>query len=186
MYKDGVQSLYCSNCGEELAENAKFCTKCGAPIAASEPKVQKTVFESFEKDPILQDYWIKRLIAYVIDLVILFVITGILVGIAQFPSFLRNPFFFFDFFSFPVALGLVSVIYFVIAETVYGTSIGKSFLNLRVVTASNERITLEKSFIRNISKIHGVFLFLDVIGGLITSTDMHTKYTDRMADAKVI
>jgi uncharacterized RDD family membrane protein YckC len=186
VYRKAVFRIYCSNCGEEFAENVKFCTKCGASVTASEPKAEKTVFESFEKDPALQDYWIRRLVAYVIDLVILFVVTGILVGFAQFPTFLRNPLFFFDIFSFPVALGIVSVIYFVIAESVYGTSIGKSFLNLKVVTSSNERITIEKAFIRNISKIYGVLLFLDVVGGLVTSTELHKKYTDRMADAKVV
>jgi uncharacterized membrane protein YvbJ len=43
----------------------------------------------------------------------------------------------------------------------------------------------EKEFIRNISKIHEVLLLLDVIGGLITSKDLHQKYSDRIANTTV-
>ena len=146
---------------------------------------QSSVVKKFEENPQLQDHWIKRLVAYVIDSVIVGIATGILLAVALFPIFIRNPLGFFNIFSFPFATGALSVIYFIIAETLYGTTIGKSLLGLKVVTTSDEKIIVEKAFIRNISKIHGVLLLLDVIGGVITSTDLHQKYSDRIANTTV-
>ena len=173
-------NIYCSKCGEKFAEGSKFCTKCGTSVTI-EVTHQSSVVEKFEKDPQLQEHWIKRLVAYVIDSIIVGIATVILLAIALFPIFIGNPFGFFDIFSFPFAIGAFAVIYFIIAETMYGTTFGKSFLGLKIVTTSDKKISIEKTFIRNISKIHPVLLFLDLIGGLLTSKDLHQKYSDRIA-----
>jgi len=78
------------------------------------------------------------------------------------------------------------VIYFIIVETVYGTTIGKNLMGLKVVTKSHKKINVEKAILRNISKIHPVLSVLDVIVGVITSTDLHQKYSDRIANTTVI
>ena len=179
-----VFKIFCSKCGEKLPEDPKFCTKCGAPVNI-EATAANTVVERFEKDPHLQEHWIKRVIAYAIDSIIVGVATSLLLIVTLFPIFITNPFEFFNLFSFPFATGALLVIYCIIAETVYGTTIGKSLLGLKVVTAANEKVSLEKAFIRNISKIHPVLPLLDVIGGLLTSTDLHQKYSDRIANTTV-
>ncbi len=179
-----VFKIFCSKCGEKLPEDPKFCTICGAPVNI-EATAANTVVERFEKDPHLQEHCIKRLIAYILDSIIVSIAVGILLFIAQLPFLILNPVGFVNNFSFQFAVGGISVIYFIIAETVYGTTIGKSLLGLKVVTSSGEKISLEKAFIRNISKIHGVLLLLDVIGGVITSTDLHQKYSDRIANTTV-
>ena len=175
--------IYCSKCGEELPEGTKFCPNCGTPVKL-EARAE-TVVKRFEKDPYLQEYWIKRAIAYFIDSVIVGTAAAILLGIALFPSFIANPVTFVNIFGFPFAMGLLYILYFPIAETMYGATIGKSLLGLKVVTKSGGKPSFEKAFIRNISKIHQVLLLLDVIGGLITSTDLHQKYTDRIANTTV-
>lgn len=43
---------FCSNCGTELAEDAKFCANCGTAVAVVE-KVQKNLGASFEAGTIL-------------------------------------------------------------------------------------------------------------------------------------
>jgi len=178
-----VFKIYCSKCGEELPEGTKFCPKCGTPVKL-EVKAE-TVIQRFETDPYLQEHWIKRVIAYIIDSIIVGVATAILLAIALFPIFIGNPAAFFNIFSFPFAMGLIYILYFPIAETMYGATIGKSLLGLKVVTRTGGKLSFEKAFIRNISKIHGVLLLLDLIGGLITSTDLHQKYTDRIANTTV-
>jgi uncharacterized RDD family membrane protein YckC len=178
-----VFKIYCSKCGEELPDGTKFCPKCGAPVKF-EAKAE-TVVQRFERDPYLQEHWIKRAIAYIIDSIIVGVATAILLAIALFPSFIANPVTFVNIFSFPFAMGLLYILYFPIAETMYGATIGKSLLGLKVVTKTDGKPSFEKAFIRNISKIHGVLLLLDLIGGLITSTDLHQKYTDRIANTTV-
>ncbi len=179
-----VFKIYCSKCGEKLPEGTKFCPKCGTPVKLEDKA--KTVVESFESNPQLQDHWIKRAIAYIIDSVIVGVTTTILLTIALFPMFIGNPFTFFNIFSFPFAMGLFYILYFSIAETMYGATMGKRLMGLKVVTKTGGQPSFEKAFIRNISKIHQVLLLLDLIGGLITSSDLHQKYTDRIADTTVV
>ena len=179
-----VFKIYCSKCGEKLPDGTKFCTKCGASVKL-EAAASESVVERFEKDSHLQEHWIKRVIAYVIDSIIVSVATAILLAIVLFPIFIVNPAAFFNLLSFPFAIGLLSIFYFPIAETMYGATLGKSLLGLKVVTKSGEKLSFEKAFIRNISKIHGVLLLVDLIGGLITSTDLHQKYSDRIAKTTV-
>jgi uncharacterized RDD family membrane protein YckC len=178
-----VFKIYCSKCGEELPEGTKFCPKCGTPVKL-EARAE-TVVARFERDPYLQDHWIKRLIAYIIDSIIVGAAATILFGIVLFPVFIVNPFAFVNVFSFPFAMGLLYILYFPIAETMYGATIGKMLLGLKVVTKTGGKPSFEKAFIRNITKIHQVLLLLDLIGGLITSTDLHQKYTDRIANTTV-
>ncbi len=178
-----VLKIYCSKCGEKLPEGTNFCPKCGTPVKLE--TTAETVVERFERDQYLQDHWIKRAIAYIIDSIIVGAATTILLAIALFPVFIGNPAAFFNIFSFPFAMGLLFIIYFPIAETMYGATIGKRLLGLKVVTKNGGKLSLGQSFIRNISKIHQILLLLDLIGGLITSTDLHQKYTDRIANTTV-
>ncbi|HDQ06407.1 MAG TPA: zinc-ribbon domain-containing protein [Candidatus Bathyarchaeota archaeon] len=179
-----VFKIYCSKCGEKLPEDTKFCPKCGNPVRL-EATADVTVVERFERDPHLQDHWIKRAIAYIIDSIIVGAATAILLIIAMFPFFIGNPSAFFNILSFPFAMGLLYILYFSIAETMYGATFGKRLMGLTVATKSGGRPTFGQAFIRNISKIHQVLLLLDLIGGLITSTDLHQKYSDRIASTTV-
>ena len=145
----------------------------------------ETVVHRFETDPNLQNHWIKRLIAYIIDSIIVGVATTILLIIALFPIFIANPASVFNLLSFPFVMGLFYILYFTLADSVRGATIGKSLLGLKVVTKTGGNPSFEKAFIRNISKIHWVLLLLDLIGGLITSTDLHQKYSDKMAGTTV-
>ncbi len=178
-----VFKIYCSKCGEELPEGTKFCPKCGTPVTLE--ATAETVVARFEKDPHLQEHWIKRLIAYIVDSIIVGIATTITLAIIMLPVFIANPAGFFNILSFPFAMGLLYILYFPIAETMYGATIGKRLLGLKVVTKTGGKPSFEKAFIRNISKIHGVLLLLDLIGGLITSKDLHQKYTDRIANTTV-
>ena len=184
--------MYCTKCGNELAENAKFCTKCGTPVTveakpetAKETTKVETVIDRFQEDKNLQNYWIRRLVAYVIDILAVSVAVAIILAIIAFPVFIRNPFGYFNWVSFPFAKGVFAVAYFVIAETTYGTTIGKHLLGLKVVTRDDEKISLDKAFIRNISKIHEVLLLLDVIIGVVTLPDLNQKYSDEVANTNI-
>ena len=67
-----------------------------------------------------------------------------------------------------------------------GPQSGNNSSVIKVVTKTDKKINLEKAFIRNITKIHGLLLLLDIIGGMITSTDLLQKYSDRIAQTKVV
>ena len=167
-----------------MAEGSKFCTKCGTPVNF-EAKAE-TVVRKFETDPNLQDQWIKRLIAYIIDSVLVSVATGILLFIIRLPFYVANPFGIIDPLLFPFATGLIIAPYSILAEMYRGATIGKSLIGLKVVKKSGGNLSFEAALIRNISKIHGLLLILDFVGGLVTSPDVNQKYSDRIADTTVI
>ena len=176
--------IYCSKCGEKLPDDSKFCPKCGTAVKL-EVSPKSSFVVKFERDPRLQEHWIKRAVAYVIDSIIVGIATAIILAIALFPILMVNPAAFFNIFSFPFAMGLLYILYFTIADTMYGATLGKSLLGLKVATKADGKLSFQKAFIRNVSKIHWVLLLLDLIGGLITSKDLHQKYTDRIANTTV-
>jgi uncharacterized RDD family membrane protein YckC len=136
-------------------------------------------------------HWLIRLIAWIIDSIILGIIAFILV------LFLLVPFLFVgafaSFYAFwgyiiivPLVLGLLSVLYFLYAEVNWGGTLGKRILGLRVQTVNGGKITYSQSFIRNISKIFWLFLLLDWLIGIATPGDRRQKYSDRMAGTVVV
>ena len=176
---------YCTKCGKKLPEGAEFCPTCGA-TARPDVGLHGTAAEKIGQDRFLQEHWIKRIIAIVIDSIIVGIATTIVLAIVFFPLFLANPFAFFNWLSFPFAMGLIYVLYFAIAESSYGYTIGKTIVGLKVVAADGKRPRLENAFIRNISKIHVLLLILDLIGGFFTSKDPHQKYSDQIARTTVV
>ena len=136
-------------------------------------------------------HWVLRVIAWIIDSIILGIIAFILV------LFLLVPFLFVGAFAgfyaawgyvliVPFALGLLSVLYFLYAEVNWGGTLGKRILGLRVQTVKGGKITYSQSFVRNISKIFWVFLLLDWLIGIATPGDRRQKYSDRMAGTVVV
>ncbi|MCL5877904.1 MAG: RDD family protein [Candidatus Bathyarchaeota archaeon] len=114
----------------------------------------------------LQQHWVKRVIDIVIDSIIVAIATAILGLVTDIAGV-------FNLLSFPFAMGLIYVLYFTITESLYGYTIGKRLVNLRVETLDGRKPGLQSAFIRNISKIHFLFLILDTIGGFFTSKDHH-------------
>jgi uncharacterized RDD family membrane protein YckC len=177
--------MYCTRCGKEMPEGAEFCPNCGAAVR-SEGSSYETGAERIGYDSLLQKHWIKRLIAIAIDSIIVFVATTIVMIAVFFPLFLTNPFWFFNWLSFPFAMGLIYILYFTLTESIYGYTIGKGIVGLKVVAVNGGRPSLESAFIRNISKIYWILLILDVIGGFFTATDHHQKYSDRIAHTTIV
>ena len=149
-----------------------------------------TGFERIWSDSRLQNHWIRRLIAFVIDsiiislgiLVIMAIVTIPLVILALatgLPWGILNP------LVFPFFTGLLSVLYFTLLEFSYGWTFGKKIMNLRVSRSSGGRPSFDKVFIRNISKIYWILILLDVIVGLATTGDPNQKISDRYVETTV-
>jgi uncharacterized RDD family membrane protein YckC len=128
------------------------------------------------------NHWLLRFIALLIDGIIFLIIAGVLwsfvIGWGGLGTWLLLPF----------VWGILMLLYFVIMEVSFGgATIGKKVLGLQVQMLNGSKVTFDKSFIRNISKIYWLFLLLDWIIGIVTpGPDRRQKYTDRMAGTTVV
>jgi len=126
-------------------------------------------------------HWIYRLIALIIDSIITGIIGGIIFTIlgvvAWWGAVLLLPFIY----------GIILVIYSAILEVSWnGMTVGKKILGLQVQTTSGGKVTFDKAFLRNISKIYWLLLLLDWLIGIVTPGNKMQKYTDRMAGTVVV
>jgi uncharacterized RDD family membrane protein YckC len=150
-----------------------------------------TGFERIGKDSQLQDHWIRRLVAFIIDSIIVAVFTLVIAIIIAIPIGLMTlatglPWYVLNPFSFPLFAGILSVLYFSLMEAYYGATLGKNIMNLKVVDPDGQKPTLDLAFLRNASKIYWILVLLDTIIGLATPGDPHQRMTDRIAHTTVV
>jgi len=86
---------------------------------------------------------------------------------------------------FPFTGGVIWLIYASFTESGLGT-VGKQVVRLKVTTIDGKHPTLDRTFIRNMSKIHPLLWLLDVIIGMATPGDPHQKYSDRFTGTTVV
>jgi uncharacterized RDD family membrane protein YckC len=135
-------------------------------------------------------HWLIRLIAFVIDSIIIAIPTAIIwviIGIA----IVFSPASFLAVYGisllFPFIFGIIEVLYFAFLDSYWGATIGKRVLGLQVQTVSGGKVPFDKAFIRNISKIYWLFLLIDWIIGVATAgPDRRQKWTDRIAGTTVV
>lgn len=147
-------------------------------------------FEKLGSDSRLQDHWLRRLIAFIVDSVIVSLAILVIFGIISLILIIASSFSgislpFFDFLTFPLYTGIGSVLYFALLEHVYGQTFGKYVMRLKVSDTQNRQLTLGQAFVRNISKIYWIALLLDLIVGLAMTGDPHQKASDRLIGTMV-
>ena len=136
-----------------------------------------------------QIYWVRRVIAFVIDALIVYFAVGLLVILAA-ASFLvlSSPGVFVanlvGVFSF--LAGVILVLYFVAFEVLAGASIGKRVMGLKVVASRGRAPNAVEALVRNVSKIYWLLLILDIIVGLAVSKSYTQKYTDKLMSTSVV
>lgn len=132
----------------------------------------------------LQQHWIRRFVAALIDWIILVIITW-LISILLLPIL----FTFGGFAGFGIIggffAGLIAIAYFTFLEGTRGSSLGKHLLNFKVVPTSGG-MDFTKALIRNVSKIHWLILLIDLLVGLFTDGDPRQRYLDRIAHTTVV
>jgi uncharacterized RDD family membrane protein YckC len=135
------------------------------------------------------NHWLLRLVALIIDTVIIAIPVGILYAILSLFVFLSDPFFMVwgTWLLLPLIFGILWVLYYTILDVAWSATIGKRALGLQVQTVNSGKVPFEKAFIRNISKIHPLLLLLDWILAVITpGDDKRQKFSDRIAGTTVI
>jgi uncharacterized RDD family membrane protein YckC len=134
-------------------------------------------------------HWIIRLIALIIDEILLSIVLVILVAILAVATIVSGGIGFlfggFGFLIFWLGLGVLAILYFTVFDSYWGGTIGKRVLGLRVQMLNGGKVPLEKSFIRNVSKFFGLVL-LDWLIGILTPGDKRQKFLDRYAGTIVV
>jgi uncharacterized RDD family membrane protein YckC len=134
--------------------------------------------------------WIYRLIAYIIDSIIIAIPTYIIWFIITL-ALVFSPASFLAFYGFtlifPFIFGIIEVLYFAVLDVAWGATIGKRLLGFQVQMTNGGKVPFDKAFIRNISKIYWIFLLLDWIIGVFTAgPDKRQKFLDRSAGTTVV
>jgi uncharacterized RDD family membrane protein YckC len=135
------------------------------------------------------NHWLLRLVAFIIDSIIIGIVAGIIYFFVIL-SFLASGSWLLLWGSYlllPFLLGILEILYFVFMEVSYGATLGKKVLGLQVQTVNGSKVTFDKAFIRNISKIYWLFLLIDwILAIAIAGHDQRQKYTDRIAGTTVV
>ncbi len=143
-----------------------------------------STFERIASDHQLQDHWLRRLIAGIIDGTITAVIAGIISTFIALPVLLLGGAALFG--AFPFLSGILFFLYASFFESIRGATIGKQIVNLKVTTLEGNEASLNRAMIRNISKIHGLLWLIDTLIGMALAGDPHQKYSDRFSGTTVI
>jgi uncharacterized RDD family membrane protein YckC len=143
----------------------------------------------------LQNLWTRRVIAFVIDslvLLIVFVVLNAVLALVLFlPLLVFNVNAFGGLFSgFSAIFGLIIVWgYYVAMEGSAGATIGKRFMDLKVRSLRGS-MSYTKAFVRSFTKAWiPVFAFLfalDLIIGFVTRGDPRQRFSDTVADTAVV
>jgi uncharacterized RDD family membrane protein YckC len=186
--------VYCWKCGTEGRDDAAFCHKCGAALRPGSGVTGQTGFEVLRDDKGVQNHWAKRVVAFIIDTAIVSIAVIILALIFAIPfligtTFPGGPAVFSWWWVvggvFGGILPLIVLGYFILAEGLYGRTLGKQIMGLRVERVDGKAVDLWSAIVRNISKINIVLLILDVAVGLGMHGEMSQKFSDRYVGTKV-
>jgi uncharacterized RDD family membrane protein YckC len=151
-------------------------------------------FAAVRTNTALQNLWIRRVIAFAIDSLVLLVVyaafNAVLAIALLVPLFILNMNAFGGLFSgFWAIFGIVVVwAYYVALEGSTGATIGKRFMDLKVRSLSGA-MSYTKAFVRSFSKAWlplFAFLFaLDLITGFLTHGDPRQRFSDVLANTAV-
>ena len=152
-------------------------------------------FEDVRTNTTLQNLWMRRAIAFIIDslilLVIFAVLSVILAIILLVPVLVLNWNTYGGFFSgFSAIFGLIIVWgYYVALEGSTGATIGKRFMDLKVKSLKGN-MSYTKAFVRSFTKawlpVFAALFLLDLIVGFLTQGDPKQRFSDMVADTAVV
>ncbi len=136
-----------------------------------------TGFDYLSRDKALQEHWLRRLVAILVDLIIIWLPVSIFMNIL---GFVWHGF---------VVISVESALFFLycaLFDYVIGGTVGKMLLKLKAVSVTG-RMDVAQALLRNVSKVFAPILLIDWILGMATDTgDPRQKFTDHLARTSVI
>lgn len=133
------------------------------------------------------NHWLLRLVAFIIDSILVSIVVYIILFIAAVAAIVTGGFYAgFYFLFFWLIAGVLYIIYFTIFDVVFGGTIGKMVLGLKVQTVDGKKVPFDKSLIRNVSKFFGLVIIDWLVAILTPGKDRRQKWTDRIAGTTVV
>lgn len=136
-----------------------------------------TGFDYLSRDKALQEHWLRRFVAVLIDWIIIWLPVSLFMNIL---GFLWHGF---------VVISVESVLFFLycaLFDYVIGGTVGKMLLKLKAVSVTG-KMDSAQALLRNVSKVFAPVLLIDWILGMATDTgDPRQKFTDHLARTSVI
>jgi len=168
----------CEKCGAELKEDSAFCQQCGAPVAPAATSGQKIIDLAG---------WGDRIIAYLIDIILVGIILGIIKSIILIPSYFIGGTVGVPRFIPWTDWGLDNLfwfVYFTFMDLSYGQSIGKMIMKIRITNLEGGPIDLRQAAIEGFGK--AFLLPLDVILGWIFTNEKSQRIFTNLAHTIVV
>lgn len=163
-----VKVVYCKNCGVKLADGAVFCTNCGSSIKGP-------IKPSLE----IAD-WGKRFIAWLIDVIIL----GFFLGWVSLPGYVLLPGLRWIPFVDLGTKNLIHFLYWMLLEGIYGQSLGKMIMKIKVTNLDSKPVDLPHAAIESIGK--AFLLPIDCIIGWILYKDKNQRLFNYISETIVV
>lgn len=134
-----------------------------------------TGFDYLAQDKGLQEHWLRRLVAIIIDSIIIFAPISFLF------HFLGMSWFFPWWWA-----GAVLFLYAALFDSIIGGTVGKMLVQLKAVSVTGQ-LNTSQALMRNVSKVFAPLLLLDwIIGMAVDTRDPRQKWTDQLARTSVI
>jgi hypothetical protein len=137
-----------------------------------------TGIDGILQSPAAQEFWLRRLIAVIIDYAILFFPIYVISAVA----FTATIWGFLPWF----VTGAIVIAYTALFESELGYTVGKRVMALEVVPLDGRPIDFPRAAVRNVSKVHPVFLLIDVLLGLFMENRPNMRYLDTTTRCEVV
>ena len=137
-----------------------------------------TGIDGILQSPAAQEFWLRRLIAVIIDYAILFFPIYVISAVA----FTAAIWGFVPWF----VTGAIVIAYTAMFESELGYTVGKRVMALEVVPLDGRPIDFPRAAVRNVSKVHPVFLLIDVLLGLFMEGKPNMRYLDTTTRCEVV
>jgi len=170
----------CNNCGVELPEGAKFCSKCGTAVS----------FGTGSTGPVSQPSWVlafwgERFVAWLIDVAIFGALSAVLGFLAVLNNFTIFPSWFnwFPLFNFGFS-GWIIFVYWAITDGLYGQSFGKMLIRIKVVHSNGRLPGLGFGALESFGK--AFLLPIDLLAGWLLYPRKRQRIFNVLSDTIVV
>ena len=177
----------CEKCGTDLKEGAAFCQQCGTPVPPPQPVVAAPAPAMEATRVIDLAGWGDRIIAYLIDIILIGIILMIIKSLIFIPSYFIGGTVGVPRYVPWMEWGLDNLFwfaYFTFMDLSYGQSIGKMIMKIRVTNLAGGLVDTRQAAIEGFGK--AFLLPLDVILGWIFTTEKSQRIFTYLAQTIVV